>query len=160
MPRSEEDLKALLSEGDKYTETVSIEFLGETYNIKIRPLTDEAMTNVDRQVKLSGAMFQKIAKKVKIGEDLSPEEKKKLNEEAVDAMLASGDEVDVGGMNLMNFLQSREYCRAGIVDEGLRAMVPRFRYGLTELIAKRIQMISTVPPSVVQNFFGQTAAKP
>jgi hypothetical protein len=39
-------------------------------------------------------------------------------------------------------------------------MVPKFRYGLTEKIANRIQTISTVPPSVVQNFFGQTAAKP
>ena len=159
MPRSEEDLKALLSEGDKYTETVSIEFLGETYNIKIRPLTDEAMTNVDRQMKLSAAMLKKISQKVKVGEKLTPEEETKLKEEAVDAMLADG-EVDVGGMNFMKFLQEREYCRAGIVDEGLRAMVPKFRYGLTEKIANRIQTISTVPPAVVQNFFGQTAAKP
>lgn len=159
MARSEEDLKALLTEGANYTETVSIDFLGETYNIKIRPLTDEAMTNVDRQMKLSAAMLKKISEKVKVGDKLTPEEETKLKEEAVDAMLADG-EVDVGGMNFMKFLQEREYCRAGIVDEGLRAMVPQFRYGLTEKIANRIQTISTIPPSVVQNFFGQTAAKP
>jgi hypothetical protein len=159
MARTEEDLKALLSEGDNYTETVSIEFLGETFNIKIRPLTDEAMTNVDRQMKLSAAMLKKISAKVKVGDKLTPEEEQKLKEEAVDAMLADG-EVDVGGMNFMKFLQEREYCRAGIVDDGLRAMVPKFRYGLTEKIANRIQTISTVPPAVVQNFFGQTAAKP
>ena len=159
MARSEEDLKALLTEGANYTETVSIEFLGEIYNIKIRPLTDEAMTNVDRQMKLSAAMLKKISEKVKVGDKLTPEEEEKLKEEAVDAMLADG-EVDVGGMNFMKFLQEREYCRAGIVDEGLRAMVPQFRYGLTEKIANRIQTISTVPPSVVQNFFGQMAAKP
>jgi hypothetical protein len=92
---------------------------------------------------------------VKAGANLSPEEREKLQKDAVDTLLSGDGEVDVGSMVYVDFLQNQEYCKRGIVDKGLRSLVPKFRYGLTEKIASRIKTISEVPPAVVQNFFGQ-----
>jgi len=167
MARSADDLKALLLAGDTYTETVEIEYLGELFAVQIRPLTEAEITDVNRSMKLSSEMMKQVAEKLKQdkalmsrmskGDKPTPEEEAKLTEGAVDAIL-SGGAIDIGDMNYMDFLQSQEYCKRGIVDDGLRVMVPKFRYGLTERISKRIQTISNVPPAVVANFFGQTPA--
>jgi hypothetical protein len=156
MARTAEDLKALITAGDEYTETIQVEYLGELFDIQIRPLTDEGLTNVNRQMKLNAAMLKRIAAKLKAGESLTPAEAEKAKSEAVDAILEGSDgEIEIGQIDFMDFMLNREFCRAGIVDAGLRSLVPKFRYGLTGIIAKRIQTISTVPPQVIANFFGQ-----
>jgi hypothetical protein len=155
MARTSEDLKSLLLAGDGYTETIDIEYLGEQFAVEIRPLTEAEITDVSRTMKISASMLKKISEKVKAGANLSPEEREKLQKDAVDTLLSGDGEVDVGSMVYVDFLQNQEYCKRGIVDEGLRLLVPKFRYGLTEKIASRIKTISEVPPAVVQNFFGQ-----
>lgn len=155
MARTAEDLKALLLAGDGYTETINIEYLGEQFAVEIRPLTEAELTDVSRTIKINASMLKKISKKVKAGANLSQEEREKIQKDAVDALLTDDGEVDVGGMVYADFLQNQEYCKRGIVDEGLRSLVPKFRYGLTAKIATRIKTISEVPPAVVQNFFGQ-----
>lgn len=155
MARTSEDLKALLLAGDGYTETINIEYLGEQFAVEIRPLTEAELTDVSRTIKINASMLKKISKKVKSGANLSQEEREKIQKDAVDALLTDDGEVDVGGMVYADFLQNQEYCKRGIVDEGLRSLVPKFRYGLTAKIATRIKTISEVPPAVVQNFFGQ-----
>ncbi len=149
MTRTSEDLKALLMAGDGYTETVDIEYMGEQFAVEIRPLTEAELTDVSRTMKINASMLKKIADQMKTSGD--PEQ---IKRDAVDAILSDG-EVDVGSMVQIEFLQNQEYCKRGIVDEGLRALVPKFRYGLTSKIAGRIRVISEVPPDVVQNFFGQ-----
>lgn len=155
MARTSEDLKSLLLAGDGYTETIDIEYLGEQFAVEIRPLTEAEITDVSRTMKINASMLKKISEKVKAGADLSPKEREKLQKDAVDTLLSGDGEVDVGSMVYVDFLQNQEYCKRGIVDEGLRLLVPKFRYGLTEKIASRIKTISEVPPAVVQNFFGQ-----
>jgi hypothetical protein len=155
MARTSEDLKSLLLAGDGYTETIDIEYLGEQFAVEIRPLTEAEITDVSRTMKINASMLKKISEKVKAGANLSPEEREKLQKDAVDTLLSGDGEVDVGSMVYVDFLQNQEYCKRGIVDEGLRLLVPKFRYGLTEKIASRIKTISEVPPAVVQNFFGQ-----
>lgn len=155
MARTSEDLKSLLLAGDGYTETIDIEYLGEQFAVEIRPLTEAEITDVSRTMKISASMLKKISEKVKAGANLSPEEREKLQKDAVDTLLSGDGEVDVGSMVYVEFLQNQEYCKRGIVDKGLRSLVPKFRYGLTEKIASRIKTISEVPPAVVQNFFGQ-----
>ncbi len=156
MARTAEDLKALLLAGDGYTETIDIEYLGEQFAVEIRPLTEAELTDVGRTMKINASMLKKISKKVKVGVKNTPEEKEKILREAVDALLSDSEgDVEVGSMAHADFLQNQEYCKRGIVDEGLRLLVPKFRYGLTERIASRIKTISEVPPAVVQNFFGQ-----
>ncbi len=155
MARTSEDLKSLLLAGDGYTETIDIEYLGEQFAVEIRPLTEAEITDVSRTMKINASMLKKISEKVKAGVNLSPEEREKLQKDAVDTLLSGDGEVDVGSMVYVDFLQNQEYCKRGIVDEGLRLLVPKFRYGLTEKIASRIKTISEVPPAVVQNFFGQ-----
>lgn len=156
MARTAEDLKALLLAGDGYTETIDIEYLGEQFAVEIRPLTEAELTDVSRTMKINASMLKKISKKVKVGVKNTPEEKEKILKEAVDALLADGEgDLEVGSMAYADFIQNQEYCKRGIVDEGLRSLVPKFRYGLTEKIANRIKTISEVPPAVVQNFFGQ-----
>jgi hypothetical protein len=155
MARTSEDLKSLLLAGDGYTETIDIEYLGEQFAVEIRPLTEAEITDVSRTMKINASMLKKISEKVKAGANLSPEEREKLQKDAVDTLLSGDGEVDVGSMVYVDFLQNQEYCKRGIVDKGLRSLVPKFRYGLTEKIASRIKTISEVPPAVVQNFFGQ-----
>lgn len=155
MARTSEDLKSLLLAGDGYTETIDIEYLGEQFAVEIRPLTEAEITDVSRTMKINASMLKKISEKVKAGANLSPKEREKLQKDAVDTLLSGDGEVDVGSMVYVDFLQNQEYCKRGIVDEGLRLLVPKFRYGLTEKIASRIKTISEVPPAVVQNFFGQ-----
>jgi len=155
MARTSEDLKALLLAGDGYTETIGIEYLGEQFAVEIRPLTEAEITDVSRTMKINASMLKKISKKVKVGVKNTPEEREKILGEAVDALLSDEGDLDVGNMAYVDFLQNQEYCKRGIVDEGLKSLVPKFRYGLTERIASRIKTISEVPPAVVQNFFGQ-----
>lgn len=154
MARDANDLKALILAGDSYTETVSIDYMGEVFNIEIRPLTESELTEVNRQMKLSANVIRKIAEKVKANKALSAEEKATMDKEALDTIL-SDPEFDLGGMNFTNFVLAREFCKRGIVDKGLRDLVSKFRYGLTEMLSTRIQTISNVPPAVVANFFGQ-----
>lgn len=157
MARSAADLKALLMAGDDYRETITIEYLGELYAIEIRPLTEGEITDVERSMKVSGEMLKKIASKIKVGQKLTKSEEEKVTKEALDSVLADGS-IDVGDMNYMSYIQDREYCKRGIVDAELAGMVLKFRYGLTEIISKRIQTISSVPPALIQNFFSQNPA--
>jgi len=154
MARSSEDLKALIMAGESYNETIEIEYLGELFAVQIRPLTEAELTDVQRTMKLSATMVKAIMQKVKLGKKLTPAEEETAKKEAIESVLTDGT-IDVGDLNYMEFVQNREYCKKGIVDEGLRKLVPNFRYGLTEMISKRIQTISNVPPQVVANFFGQ-----
>lgn len=154
MARSSEDLKALIMTGESYNETIEIEYLGELFAVQIRPLTEAELTDVQRTMKLSATMVKAIMQKIKLGKKLTPAEEETAKKEAIESVLTDGT-IDVGDLNYMEFVQNREYCKRGIVDKGLRELVPNFRYGLTEMISKRIQTISNVPPQVVANFFGQ-----
>jgi hypothetical protein len=155
MARSSEDLAALLMAGDEYTETVEFEFLNERFAVKIRPLTETELIDVTRSQKIGAGMLKTIANKVDFTKKFeSKEEEIAAQEVAMKAVLEEGNSIDVGDLNYQDHMQNRAYCMAGIVDENLRALVPKFRYGLTELIAKRIKTISEVPPAVVANFFG------
>lgn len=155
MPRDANDLKALLMAGDAYTEVVTVDYMGEQFAVQIRPLTERELAEVARATKVSAKMMQGLKDKIKVGQKLSAEEKERLGKETVDALINSGEMLDIGDMGYMNFVQDQEYCKRGIVDKDLRNLVPNFRYGLTELISQRIQTISNVPPAVVANFFGQ-----
>lgn len=159
MPRDSNDLKALIMAGNSYSETIEIDYMGEKFAIQIRPLTEAELTDVARATKISAKMMAGMKDKMKAtmkpGKQPTDQEKEELIKEAVDAVFDSNDMIAVGDMQYMEFAQNREYCRRGIVDKDLAAMVPNFRYGLTEMISKRIQTISTVPPEVVANFFGQ-----
>ncbi len=158
MARTVEDLKALIMAADEYRETINVDYLGETFPVIIKPLTESELTDVQRQIKISLKAFGAMADKVKAGGKITEAEKAELTDKVVEDMLTN-DTVNLGDMALTNYLTNKAYCEAGIVDEGLRKMVPKFRYGLTEQISKRIQTISEVPPEVVQNFFGQGSAK-
>ena len=155
MKRTSEDLAALLLAGDGYQEMVEIDFMGEKFDVQIRPLTELEIINVSRQQKLSADMLKTIASKVDFTKKLNKEDELAAQDQAMKAVLESGN-IDVGDLNYQDFTQNQAYCLAGIVDPSLRALVPKFRYGLTEMIAKRIKTISQVPPDVVSNFFGQS----
>ena len=157
MTRSVEDLKALVTRGDEYRETITVEYLGETFAVPIRPLTETELNDVRRQAKVSMKLMQSIRNKVKVGEKMTPEEEQAAKEAAVDEIMKD-ESLNLGDVAYTNLLVNRQYCKYGIADEGLRMMVPKFRYGLTEMIAKRIQTISEVPPEVVANFFDPTLA--
>jgi hypothetical protein len=159
MPRSSEDLAALITAGDDYRETVMIDYLGQEFAVIIRPLTEYELTDANRQMKFSAALIKKMQSKIKVGKKLTAEEQKVATEEAIEAVLSEGT-IDVGDISFTNFILARELCKRGIVDEKLVSLVPKFRYGLTEKIANRIQTISDVPPAVVENFFGQVPGNP
>jgi hypothetical protein len=155
MPRDANDLKALIMAGDSYSETITIDYMGEQFAIQIRPLTEGELTDVARSMKVSTKMIKGIREKIQVGKTLTETEKAALEKEAVDAIINSGEMIEIGDMEYMDFVLNREYCRRGIVDKGLANLVPNFRYGLTAMISARIQTISNVPPAVVANFFGQ-----
>lgn len=157
MARTSEDLKALIIAAKEYRETVEIEYMGEQFSVPIKPLTDAAMTDVGRKMKVQAGLLKSMISKVKIGEGLSESEMETATQEAVANMLSDSTEpLEVGEMEYLNFLTAQEFCKRGIADDQLRALVPDFSYGLTKKIANRIEVISNVPPAVVANFFGQT----
>lgn len=157
MARTSEDLKALLMAGDEYRETIDIEYLGEQFAIQIRPLTEAELVDVNRQMRISMKMYKTLFDKIKVGRELTAEESETAKEEAFKALMAD-DSVNLTDITMNDFLVDRAYCQKGIVDDGLKTMVGKFRYGLTKKIAERIRLISEVPPGAIANFFGQTKA--
>jgi hypothetical protein len=63
MPRSSEDLAALITAGDDYRETVMIDYLGQEFAVIIRPLTEYELTDANRQMKFSAALIKKMQSK-------------------------------------------------------------------------------------------------
>lgn len=164
MVRNVEDLKALVMAGDGYTEVANIKYMGHIFAVPIRPLTEEELTDIERKIKISGTMLKAMKDEVKPYLDkgieidkLNESEKATIIEGAVNKVADSGN-FDPGEITYIEYLTNRAYCRAGILDEGLRQEVSKFRFGLTGLIAARIKLISEVPPSVMTNFFGQEQA--
>ena len=146
MPRTAEDLKALIIAGDQYRETVKIEYLGQEFEVPIRPLTDEELTEVLRALK-GMSIIRKIQKTA--GKSSAEDQ------EIADQLL---EDDGLGEAVSSTFKLYKLFCEKGIVDQDLARLVSSFRYGLTAAIGQRIQTISQVPPEVIANFFDRQKA--
>jgi hypothetical protein len=151
--RSAEDLKALLIEGDKYRETVLINYIGQQFEVPIRPLNDLELTQVMRAMKSSKFMKKILAEKKKLGNrtEFTEDEKKQLADKMMDDDGLT--ETAFASMQLM-----QEICKLGIADDALAGMVQKFKWGITNQIGSAIQKISNVPPEAIQSFFAANTA--
>lgn len=143
----ESDLKALLIEGDRYTERVDIIYLGKKFEVPVRCLNDLELGEVMKSLK-DPKLFAKAAKmKKKMGTrtELTDEEKESFANDLL-------SDPNVTESAYASKVLNQEFCKRGIVDDELRALVPKFKWGLTDIIGKAIQRISSVPPVEIINF--------
>jgi hypothetical protein len=162
MARSINDLKSLIIEGAEYRETVQVTYLGNEFDVPIKPLTDEDLTKIQREISKMQSLMTivqgKLASEIKKGNTTpTPEEMAKLKEKVTNEVL-NNKNLDVSELSEVMFKVNQMYCKFGIDDPDIAKLVPEFRFGLTELIGKRIEVISSVPPQVIANFFDQPTA--
>ena len=132
--------KIVLEQGTEFTKTVVINFKGQDYEVDIKPVTDEQVTEAVQSMDLS--LF--------VGMD--PEKAKTMTTKEKEDYAKKVMEKDggklLGAMNKMY----QVYCKYGIVDPELRNMVKSFKFGLTDAIGAKIEEISVVKQEAVQDF--------
>jgi hypothetical protein len=155
--RTLDDLKALIVAGANYRETVEVEYLGQVFPVPIKPLTEDQLTLVMKNVssgKSTASMVKAIREKTKDTDmsKLTPAQQDEMKEQLASEIMEDTD--NLGDIASSAGALYNELCLHGIDDPELVKLLPQFRYGLRQIIGTQIQKISDVPPQVIANFFG------